>query len=113
MTYRVVVMRRAVRDVSHIAGWIAERSSAGALSWIAVYESAIVRLMDNPLGYGIANDLDPIGNSILRQFLFKTRRGRTYRGIFLVVDNEVRVLRICGPGQPALTEHELGLDSPG
>ncbi len=43
----------------------------------------------------------------LRQFLFKTRRGRTYRGVFAVVNHEVRIVRVRGPGQGPLTDNEL------
>jgi len=36
-----------------------------------------------------------------RQFFFKTPHGRTYRGVFTVVDDEIRVLRVRGPGRPS------------
>ena len=57
-------------------------------------------------GYGLAPE-DEFTDAKLQQFLFKTRRGRTYRGVFVVVDNEVRILRIRGPGQPPLEADEL------
>jgi hypothetical protein len=40
----------------------------------------------------------------LRQALFKTRHGVPYRCVFTVVDDEVRILRVRGPG------HELMKD---
>ena len=108
MRFRVVLLRRAFRDVDSIAAWIAQRSMAGAASWIVAYEDAIRRLTENPHGYGIADDCNLSEELILRQFLFKTRRGRMYRGVFVVVDDEIRVLRICGPGEPPLTLDDLG-----
>ncbi|MBL8851041.1 MAG: type II toxin-antitoxin system RelE/ParE family toxin [Planctomycetaceae bacterium] len=109
MTYRVVLLRRAANDVDRIAAWIAERSVPGAASWIIAYEAAVQRLVENPTGYALADDLDLSIDLKVRQFLFKTRRGSTYRGVFVVVDDEVRVLRICGPGEPPLTADEVGL----
>ncbi len=43
-----------------------------------------------------------------RPFFFKTPHGRTYRGVFTIVDDEIRVLRVRGPGQPSLEPDELG-----
>ena len=46
----------------------------------------------------------------LREFSFKTRRGRSYRAVFTVVGDELRLLRIRGPGQAPLSEDELIAD---
>lgn len=43
----------------------------------------------------------------LRQVIFKTRAGRRYRFVFTVVDDEMRILRVRGPGQPGLTADEM------
>jgi plasmid stabilization system protein ParE len=111
MSFRVVLLRRARRDVDRIAAWIAERSLPGAASWIAAYEDALRRLQDNPTGYAVVEDFEFPDDLIVRQFLFKTRRGRRYRGIFVIEVDEVRVLRICGPGEPPLTLDEIGVAS--
>jgi len=111
MRFRVVLLRRARRDVDRIAAWIAERSLPGAASWIAAYEDALRRLQENPTGYGVVDDFELSDDLIVRQFLFKTRRGRKYRGIFVVDDAEVRVLRVCGPGEPPLTLDEISAAS--
>ena len=109
MKYRIRVLKRAQFDVDYIVHWMAvERESPqGAAAWLTAYESALARLEVNPLGYGSAPESEHVEED-LRQFLFKTRRGRTYRGVFVVVEDEVRVLRVRGPGQAPLGPDELG-----
>lgn len=107
MKHRVVVLRRAENDVREIVSWISERSRAGAKRWHEAYQTALSRLTDHPTSYSIAEEADDIPKHELRQFIFKTRRGLPYRGVFIVVNNEVRVLRIRGPGQAPLTPDEL------
>jgi len=43
----------------------------------------------------------------IRHVFFRTRAGRTYRALFLLVGDEVRVLRVRGPGQPPVGPDEL------
>lgn len=50
---------------------------------------------------------DSLTTHEVRQCLFKTRRGRTYRALYTIVEDEVRVLRVRGPGQAPLTDDEL------
>jgi hypothetical protein len=40
-------------------------------------------------------------------FFFKTRHGRTYRILFLLADQEVRVLRVRGPGQRPVSKRDI------
>jgi plasmid stabilization system protein ParE len=40
MTYTVVILARARRDVQQIYDWIAERSPEGAERWFASFEEA-------------------------------------------------------------------------
>jgi hypothetical protein len=39
--------------------------------------------------------------------LFKTRRGRYYRLVYVIAEDEVHVLRVRGPGQPDLLPDEI------
>lgn len=107
MKHRVVVLRRAENDVRKIVSWIRDRSRVGAVRWYEAYEAALKRLEFEPTGYSLAEEAEDFPESILRQFLFKTRRGLQYRGVFIVVEDEVRVLRIRGSGQAPLTADEL------
>ena len=43
----------------------------------------------------------------LKEALFRTRRGNTYRAVFTIVQDEVRILRVRGPGQPPLQDDEI------
>ena len=43
----------------------------------------------------------------VRQALFKTRRGRIYRMLFTIVGNEVRILRVRGPGQAPVVADDV------
>jgi plasmid stabilization system protein ParE len=106
MSYRVRILPRAERDAQQIFNWIAERSPDGAVRWWDAFDTAVEKLAARPLGYGLAPE-DELTDHKLQQFLFKTRRGRTYRGVFVVVDDEVRILRIRGPGQPPMEADEL------
>src|SRR5262245_59001885 len=107
MTYRVVVYRRARSDVRAIFDWLAERSSSGALRWRQAFDEMIERLETNPLGFARIEEADDLIQRNLRQILFKTRGGRIYRAIFVVLGNHVHVLRVRGPGQPPITDEDL------
>lgn len=106
MKFRVRVLRRAVQDVREIAKWIAERSRPGAESWLKAWERLLDRLAESADSFAIAEENDEFELEI-RQGLFKTRRGRIYRAVFTIVDNEVRVLRVRGPGQAPLTPDDV------
>lgn len=107
MKYRVITLRQAENDARTISAWIARRSTTGAARWLDAYEAALKRLPHNPEGYSVADEDDEVPDRTLRQFLFKTRRGRTFRGIFTVEADEVRVLRIRGADQAPLTPDDL------
>ena len=80
MPYRVKVSRRASNDVAAVAAWIAERSPDGARRWLAALDAVLEAITRNPDGYPCAEEDNDICEMELRQFLFKTRRGRVYRG---------------------------------
>ena len=63
----------------------------------------------NPERYGLAAE-DELSPLKIQQFLFKTPQERTYRGVFVVVDEEVRVLRVRGPGQAKLNADEMHIE---
>jgi plasmid stabilization system protein ParE len=106
MSFTLTILPRAERDVQHIFNWIAQRSPNGANRWYAAFEEAARKATVNPISCSVASEAAQL-NVDLRQFLFKTRRGRVYRGVFKVVGNEVFVLRVRGPGQPPLDADEL------
>jgi plasmid stabilization system protein ParE len=106
MKYDVVALRRAEADIQHITRWIAERSVQGAISWLNAYEDLIDRLAQ--IADTCPAALEAADCKIaLKQALFRTSRGRTYRAIFMIAGTQVRILRVRGPGQPPLQEDEL------
>ena len=108
MPYRVRPLPRAQTDVDAILDWmIHERQSRqGAAAWLNAYDEATDRLTKDPESHAFAPERDQLSRDV-RQFLFKTRRGRTYRGLFIIKDDEVLILRVRGPGQPPLRDDEL------
>ena len=106
MTFSVHILRRATSDADAIFHWIAARSPAGAARWYAAFLSAAHDLSNNPFRFGISPESEAIGRDVRHRF-FKTRRGRVYRLLFLVVGDEVRILRVRGPGQAPVRFDEM------
>lgn len=82
--------------------WLMEHDAGAAGRWFQAFEAAAKGLPRSPQSYALAPE-DEFVDWEIRQFFFKTRRGRTYRGLFTIVENEIRVMRVRGPGQ-ALVE---------
>jgi len=106
MTYRIVVQPVAADDVRQLFLWIAERSPEGAVRWYRQWLKVIEFLQRNPLVYGLAPESDYIEAEI-RQVLFRTRQGRTYRALFSIDGEIVRILHVRGPGQAPVERDEL------
>ena len=106
MAYSVRLMPRAELDVDRIYSWIAERSQKGAQRWWLALVEIQDRLQLNPLEQAIAPEFSNPENEV-RQILFKTPRGLNYRALYVVVNHEVLILRVRGPGQPELADDEL------
>ncbi len=107
MTHRVVTHSLARRDVRSIVEWLHARSRAGAISWFAAYEAALRRIKAAPAGYSRLEESEFFPGRDLRQFLFKTRRGRVYRGVFEIRGRDVLILRVLGPGQDWLGAEDI------
>jgi plasmid stabilization system protein ParE len=106
MSYRVKILARARADFDAIIAWIAERSPEGADRLTARFEEALAKLEENPFVAPIASESKYLGEEV-RHIMFRTKAGRTYRALFVVVGTEVRILRVRGTGQPPLTAREL------
>jgi plasmid stabilization system protein ParE len=107
MIYRVVISRRTEEDADAIYIWLAKRSVVGAGRWYRTFLDAAASLNNNPSRCGLAPESVAVGYEI-RQHLFKTPRGRKYRLLYLVTGDEVRILRVRGPGQAPVTGADLG-----
>ena len=80
MTYSVQLLARAKADYRHIFSYLETRSPQGAMNWEEALEAGLARLRYNPMIYGLAFE-DSHFDFELRQLLFKTRYGRTYRAV--------------------------------
>lgn len=104
--YRLKILPRAQEDVAVIYSWLHARSPLGAARWIQAFEVATSRIAESPLEFALAPEAVILNQSV-RQVLFKTPKGRTYRAAFLIADDVISVLRVRGPGQPPLASDEI------
>ncbi len=108
MKYRVEVTEPAEHDADEVYEWLRERSANGAARWWHVFRATLEKLEQNPIGHGTAPESDVFDEPLL-QTLFKTRRGRTYRTLFIVRDDVVYVLRVRGAGQDLVERADVEL----
>jgi plasmid stabilization system protein ParE len=106
MSRRVTVLASAEADVDEILHWLAERSPSGADAWYRALAKKLDELATDADRYGIATEFRRL-NPAIRQAFFKTRRGHRYRIVFLIVEPEVRILRVRGPGQKPLRGKDI------
>lgn len=108
MSLSIRILPRAGADVRQIYSYIETRSPNGANRWEEAFKQAVQGAAAHPLQCGLAPE-DQFARFELRQSLFKTRRGLTYRFVFTLLDEELVVLRVRGPGQSPLTSDEFPL----
>ena len=106
MKYELLFVPQAEADVDSIVRFLATRSPQGALAWCERWEKILGELCDNPLQHGLALESKAFDAEV-RQVLFKTRRGRTYRALFTVVGLGVYVIHVRGPGQKQLRRNQM------
>lgn len=106
MSVPIRMLPRAKSDFRGIYAYIEERSPEGAIRWRAAFEEGLRRVSNNPQGLGFAPENEQTHYE-LRQLLFKTPHGLTYRAVDTMLDEEVIILRIRGPGQPPLEADEM------
>lgn len=81
-------------------------SPQGAAAWLDAYRQARMRLASDADRCSQAEEAEHFDIDV-KQVLFKSRRGRIYRMLFTIVGNEVRILRVRGPGQAPATPSRL------
>lgn len=107
MKFCVKTLRKAEADIRSITKYIYERSPQGASAWLDAYRKARSRLETAADSCALADENEHFEIEV-RQALFKTKLGRIYRMLFTIVGEEVRILRIRGPGQAPVFPEELG-----
>lgn len=106
MSFTVRELPKARADKSQIFEWLLNRSRLGAATWLAAYDRAIGRLKTNALSQSEADESSELEADV-KQVLFKTRRGRIYRILFLIESSEVYILRVRGPGQASIGQADI------
>ncbi|MGD9722956.1 MAG: type II toxin-antitoxin system RelE/ParE family toxin [Pirellulales bacterium] len=106
MTFRVNLTDAAKDDIRAILRWIAERSPDGAEAWYGRWLAVLESLKEGGASFGLAPESEDHSESI-RQVVFRTKRGRRYRALFSVRDDQVFVLHVRGPGQRLLRPDEM------
>lgn len=101
------ILARARADINHVFDWLERRSKKGAATWYEALFRAVERIVENPEGFLTASESLSRWHRQIHQALFKTPRGRRYRIIFELTESEIRLLRVRGPGQPALRRRDL------
>jgi plasmid stabilization system protein ParE len=106
MKFKVRELRKAKADKRHIFEWLYERSPQGAAAWLAAYDETIEWLKSNADTYAGCYENADLDMDV-KEILFKTRRGRVYRALFVIEGDEVFVLRVRGPGQAPIQPNDL------
>jgi plasmid stabilization system protein ParE len=106
MKYRVAVSPIARVDANHIYAWLHELSPMGAAAWLEAFQDAVDGLAEGALLHGRASEGRSLGRDVRENF-FKTKRGKRYRLLYRIDGDDVRVLRVRGPGQPPLRRRDL------
>jgi plasmid stabilization system protein ParE len=110
MTYRLKITRRAKRDRDACFDYILARSPQGAFRWLDAFEDAAAAVLTHP-HYGVAPESEDQEETI-RQKLFGTPHGRTYRLLYVVRDDVIYVIHVRGAGQDVMAADEIELPDP-
>lgn len=105
------MLRVAQTDMDSLVGWIAQRSPKGAERWIEALAAVVADLARNPFEFGLAYE-KVFRSDEVREVFFKTAHGNRYRLLFVVVGEEVRILRVRAPGQRSLRLRDIAFDDP-
>src|SRR3954452_24515439 len=106
MTYRVQPTAQAEADINRIFAWLSGRSPEGARRWYESFWDAAERLKSSPRSFALASEDDQFDEE-LRHILFRTRRGRTYRALFVVRVDSVHILCVRGPGERPVRPEDI------
>jgi plasmid stabilization system protein ParE len=104
MSFRVVIARKAAREIEDQYEWLAERSRAAANRWRASLLAAVSSLEENPERCPEAPEAEWYGEG-LRQILHGERR-RVHRVLFEIRGDVVVVLRVRHSAQDLLSPED-------
>ena len=108
MNFDVSLSDGAAADILAILKWIDDRSRPGASTWLRKWDEVLQSIRARADHFGPAPESYEYREAI-RQVVFKTRRGRPYRALFVIREMHVYVLHVRGPGQNVLSSDEIRL----
>lgn len=97
---------KALADVVAIARFLGKRSPQGMHAWLDAYDEAVDRVSARDCPRSHAPENDRVDEELFH-VLFKTKRGRTYRAVYLVDGDDLLVLRVRGPGQKLMRAGDI------
>ena len=106
MSFEVLFLKEAQADLDAIHSYLLQHSADGANWWLDSLELAIAALEEHPQRYARAPE-DHLVSVTIQNLSFKTRKGRPYRLVYTIVENEVRVFRLLGPGHDLLRAEDF------
>jgi len=104
--YRLNLSRQAERDADVIHDWLAKRSAQGAAKWFTAFSEVLHSIVEDPHRHQQAPEASNVGADV-RNALFKTRRGHTYRALYVIHGDTVHVIAIRGFGQDLANPDDL------
>ena len=104
--FTVNILPRAEQDFESLYLWIYEQSPSGAASWFNAYQQSLTSLETQPTSHSLAPEDEHHAEEI-RQLLFRTPRGKTYRALFTIREDQVYLLHLRGPGQDVMTAEDI------
>ena len=105
MEYRVLITVPADRNFRSHFEWIRQRSVQGSENWRARMIAAIRTLSENPEQHAPARESSAFPVTIRCMMVGKQRS--SFRVLFHIADDEVRVLAIRRPAQDSLSPDDL------
>jgi plasmid stabilization system protein ParE len=107
MSFRVELTEGAYADLDRLMHWLVQRSSPDAADRLSArFYEALARLESNPFSCDIAYENRHFPEEV-RHLLFRVWKGKSYRALFVVRGNVVKVLCIRAPGEKPATAADL------
>ena len=106
MSFTVRELGKAKADKRQIFEWLYDRSRPGAIAWLAAYDKMVERLKEQADTFAEAYENADLDMDV-KEALFKTRRGRVYRVLFVIESNDVFIVRVRGPGQAPVDASDI------
>ena len=104
--FAVTVLPQAEQDADSIFDWLQGKSRQGALAWYEALGIALQELARQGDIHNYAPESERVKRPV-RQKLFKTLRGRTYRILYEIEADQLYILHIRAPGQKLLSRRNL------